>query len=169
MIGGRGAIVRNVVGRQLDIRARATNQGVQPTAAIDLSILDGAEARFEGIDLQMTFTDPYDGADHGPAAPGYPVDHIVRIEKTDSRRGSMGQISLDMVGRGSRFGGVYIGAGLDDAVALRRMHLARVGLHPPASAGGGGIWSESRVRLGDISVDSPVLPRFGGRALGNQR
>ena len=169
MIGGRGAIIRNVVGRQLDIRARAKSQGIMPTAAIDLSILEGAEARFEDIDLQMTFTDPYDGVEHGPRAPGYAVDHIVRIEKTNPRRGSMRGVSLDVVGRGSRFGGVYIGQGLDDAVTLRRSHLARVGLHPPASVGGGGIWSESRVRLGDVTVDSPVLPRFGGRALGNQR
>jgi hypothetical protein len=169
MIGGRDAIIRNVVGRSLDIRARAKNQGVQPTAAIDLSILEGAEALFENIDLQMTFTDPYDGAEHGPRAPGYPVDHIVRIEKVNPGKVSMRGISLDVVGRGSRFGGVFIGQGLDDAVTLRRAHLMRVGLNPPASVGGGGIWSESRVRLGDISVDSPVLPRFGGRALGRQR
>jgi hypothetical protein len=169
LIGGRGAIIRNVIGRQLDVRARAKNQGVQPTAAIDLSILEGGEARFENIDLQIAFTDPYDGAEHEPAAPGYPVDHIVRIEKVDPDRGSMSGINLDVVGRGSRFGGVFIGQGLDDAVTLRRMHLARVGLHPPASVGGGGIWSDSRVTLGDIAVDSPVLPRFGGRALGTQR
>jgi hypothetical protein len=168
MIGGRGAIVRNVVGRQLEIRARARNQGVQPTAAIDLSLLEGGDARFEAIDLQMIFADPYDGAEHRPGAPGYPVDHIARVEKVNPALGSMDRISLDVTGRGSRFGGIYIGAGLDDAVTLRRAHLARVGLHPPASVGGGGIWSESRVRLGDISVDSPVLPRFGGRALGKQ-
>ena len=166
MIAGRGAIIRNVVGRDLEIRARAKNQGVQPTAAIDLSMLEGADARFENIDLQMTFTDPYDGAEHGTAAPGYAVDHIVRIEKTNPRRGEMSGISLDVVGRGSRFGGVFIGQGLDDAVTLRRAHLARVGLHPPASVGGGGIWSDSRVRLGDVSLDSPVLPKLGGRALG---
>ena len=167
MIAGRGAIIRDVVGRNLDIRARAKNQGVQPTAAIDLSMLDGADARFENIDLQMTFTDPYDGAEHSAAAPGYPVDHIVRIEKTNPRRGEMRGIDLDVVGRGSRFGGAYIGAGLDDAVTLRRAHLERVGLHPPASVGGGGIWSDSRVRLGDVALDSPVLPKLGGRALGN--
>ncbi|HEX6740174.1 MAG TPA: hypothetical protein VF079_00055 [Sphingomicrobium sp.] len=167
LIAGRGAIIRNVVGRSLDIRARAKNQGVQPTAAIDMSMLDGADARFENIDLQMTFTDPYDGAEHGAAAPGYAVDHIVRIEKTNPRRGQMSGISLDVVGRGSRFGGAYIGAGLDDAVTLRRAHLERVGLHPPASVGGGGIWSDSRVRLGDVALDSPVLPKLGGRALGH--
>ena len=169
LIGGRGAVIRDVVGRQLDIRARAKNQGVQPTAAIDLSILEGNDARFENIDLQMTFTDPYEGAQHGPGAPGYPVDHIVRIEKVNPRQGSMSGVSLDVVGRGSRFGGVFIGQGLDDTVTLRRMQLARVGIHPPASVGGGGIWSDSRVTLGDVAIDSPVLPRFGGRALGNQR
>jgi hypothetical protein len=169
MIAGRGAVIRNVVGRELKVRARAKNQGVQPTAAIDLSLLEGADARFENIDLQMTFTDPFDGAEHQAGAPGYPVDHIARIEKVSPHLGSMSAISLDVTGRGSRFGGIFIGAGLDDAVTLRRAVLTRVGMHPPASVGGGGIWSESRVRLGDISVDSPVLPRFGGRALGNQR
>jgi hypothetical protein len=164
MIAGRGAIIRNVVGRQLEIRARAMSQGKFPTSAIDLSILAGAEARFEDIDLQMSFTDPFSGAEHGLAVPGFPIDHIVRIEKAG--RGDMRRISLDVVGRGSRFGGVLIGAGLDDAVTLRRARLERVGLNPPSSLGGGGIWSDSRVTLGDVSVDSPVLPKFAGRALG---
>jgi hypothetical protein len=166
MIAGRGAIIRNVVGRGLEVRARAKSQGVQPTAAIDLSVFDeGAESRIESIDLQMTFTDPHDAAEHGPGAPGFPIDHIVRIEKSNPRKGGMSGISLDVTGRGSRFGGVMIGEGLDDAIALRRALLTRVGAHPPSSLGGGGIWSDSRVKLGEISVDSPVLPRFGGRAL----
>jgi len=169
MIAARGAVIRNVVGRQLDIRARAKNQGIQPTAAIDISLLEGTDARIEDIDLQMAFTDPYDGVPHQTGAPGYPVDHIVRIEKTNPGRGTINAIGVDIVGRGSRFGGVFVGRGLDDAVTLRRAHLARVGLDPPASVGGGGIWSDSRVRLGDITVDSPVLPRFGGRALGKSR
>jgi hypothetical protein len=166
MIAGRGAIIRNVIGRNLEIRARAMSQGKFPTAAIDLSILEGADATFEDIDLQMTFADPFNGAEHGPATPGFPIDHIVRIEKSDPRRGEMRRISLDVSGRGSRFGGVYIGQGLDNAVTLRRAQLERVGLHPPASLGGGGIWSDSRVTLGDVSIDSPVLPKFGGRAMG---
>jgi hypothetical protein len=168
MIAGRGAIIRNVVGRGLEIRARAKNQGVQPTAAIDLSILD-ADARFEDIDLQMAFADPYGGAEHSASAPGFPIDHIVRVEKTHTRRGEMRGIDLDVDGRGSRFGGIFIGGGLDDAVTLRRAHLMRVGMHPPASVGGGGIWSDSRVALKDVSIDSPVLARFGGRALANHR
>jgi hypothetical protein len=169
MIAGRGAIIRNVVGRELEVRARAKSQGVQPTAAIDLAVFDeGAEAHLETIDLQMTFTDPYDAAEHGPGAPGFPIDHIVRIEKTNPRRGGMSGISLDVTGRGSRFGGIMIGEGLDDAVTLRRAHLTRVGMNPPSSLGGGGIWSDSRVALGDIAVDSPVLPRFGGHSIGRK-
>ncbi|MBA3511188.1 hypothetical protein [Sphingomonas sp.] len=166
MNAARGAVIRNVVGRNLAIRARAKSQGVQHSAAVELVLFEqGAEARIEGIDLQIAFTDPYDGADHSAAAPGYPIDHIVRIEKSGSRKGQMSNISLDVTGRGSRFGGVLIGAGLDDAVTLRRAHLVRVGRNPPASLGGGGIWSDSRVTLGDVSVDSPVLPRFAGSAL----
>lgn len=169
LIAARGATIRNVVGRQLEIRARAKNQGIQPTAAVDISLLQGADARIENIDLQMVFTDPFDGAAHASGSPGYPVDHIARIEKVDPRQGGMRGISLDITGRGSRFGGAFIGAGLDDAVTLRRAHLSRVGLNPPASVGGGGIWSDSRVQLGDISLDSPVLPKLGGRALGGPR
>ncbi len=170
MSAARGAVIRNVVGTNLAIRARAMSQGVQQSAAVDLVLFDqGAEARIEGVNLQLSFTDPFDGADHSAAAPGYPIDHIVRVEKSNPRKGRMSGINLDVVGRGSRFGGALIGAGLDDAVTLRRAHLARVGLNPPSSLGGGGIWSDSRVQLGDVSVDSPVLPRFGGRALGQQR
>jgi hypothetical protein len=164
MIGARGASIRNVVGRALEVRARAKNQGVQPTAGIDISILEGAAAAFSDIDLQMRFVDPYDGARHGKGAPGYPVDHIVRIEKAKASRGSMKNISIDVDGRGTRFGGVYVGEDLDDVVSLRRAHLLRVGLDPPASIGGGGIWSDSRLRLNDVLIDSPVLPPFGGAA-----
>jgi hypothetical protein len=170
MIAGRGAIIRNVVGRQLEIQARAKTQGIQQTAAIDLVVFDeGAEASLDAIDLQLTFTDPFDGADHRADVPGFPVDHVVRIEKSNPRKGRMSGINLDVAGRGSRIGGVLIGEGLDDAVTLRRTHLTRVGMHPPSSLGAGGIWSDSRVKLGDISVDSPLLPRFGGRALGHMR
>lgn len=170
MNAARGAVIRNVVGRNLAIRARAMSQGIQQSAAVDLVLFDqGAEARIEGVDLQLAFTDPYDGADHGPGVPGYPIDHIVRVEKSNLRKGRMSGINLDVAGRGSRFGGVMIGAGLDDAVTLRRAHLIRVGVHPPASLGGGGIWSDSRVSLGEITIDSPVLPRFGGRVLGHRR
>lgn len=168
MIAGRGAIIRNVVGRELDIRARAMNQGVQPTAAIDLSILD-ADARYDNIDLQVTFTDPYDGAEHGPNVPGYPVDHIARIEKTNPHRGEMSRISLDVTGNGPRIGGIFIGQALDNAIEVRKAHLTRVALHPPTTVGGGGIWSDSRVQLGDVSIDSPVLPRFAGKALRQNR
>jgi hypothetical protein len=169
MIAGRGAMIRNVVGRQLEIRARAKNQGVQQTAAIDLVVFDeGAEARFENIDLQMAFTDPHGGAEHGPGVPGYPIDHIVRIEKANPRKGRMSGIGVDVTGRGSRIGGVVIGEGLDDAVTIRRAQLTRVGLNPPASVGGGGIWSDSRVKLGEISVESPAPAKFGGRALGRK-
>ena len=80
----------------------------------------------------------------------------------------MSGLSLDVTGNGTRFGGVMIGAGLDDAVTLRRALLTRVGVNPPSSLGGGGIWSDSRVALGDVSVDSPVLPKFGGRVLGRK-
>jgi hypothetical protein len=169
MIAGRGAIVRNVVGRDLEIRARARNQGVQPTAAIDLSLLQGAVGQLENIDLQLSFVDPFAGAPHGPGKPGYPVDHVVRIEKVSRGPGGMRNITLDVDGRGSRFGGVFIGAGLDGAVTLKRAHLGRVGVNPPASVGGGGIWADSEVQLGDLAIDSPVLPKFGGRALANRR
>jgi hypothetical protein len=165
IIAARGAIVRDVVGRGLTVRARAISQGVMPTAAVDLTIFDeGEPARIENIDLQIAFADPHRGADHGLQTPGFPVDHIVRVEKINPRIGTMSGISLDVTGDGSRFGGVFIGQGLDDAVTLRRARLTHVAANPPASLGGGGIWSDSSLRLGDVIVEQLKLPRFAGRA-----
>ena len=76
----------------------------------------------------------------------------------------MDDISLDNTGRGSRYKGLYVGAGLDDAVRFRRARLTRVVTDPPASIGRG-IWSDSRVELGDVQVEAMNNRRFGGRAL----
>ena len=76
----------------------------------------------------------------------------------------MDDISLDITGRGSRYMGLYVGAGLDDAVRFRRARLTRVVTDPPASIGRG-IWSDSRVELGDVQVEAMNNRRFGGRAL----
>ena len=162
---GRGATIRGVTGRNLVIRARARSLGVLETAAVDINLIaDGDPARIEDVDLQVDFADPHDGARHGPARPGHPVDYIARIEKRDPAHGSMDDISLDITGRGSRYMGLYVGAGLDDAVRFRRARLTRVVTDPPASIGRG-IWSDSRVELGDVQVEAMNNRRFGGRAL----
>jgi hypothetical protein len=80
----------------------------------------------------------------------------------------MSGIVLDIEGEGSGFGGIYVGAGLDDAVTIERAILKRVASSPPASVGGGGIWSDSRLTLGDVQIDSVKLPKFGGSALAPQ-
>jgi len=41
----------------------------------------------------------------------------------------------------------------------------QVATDPPSSRGGGRIWSDSRIALGEILIDSIKLPKFGGRAL----
>lgn len=162
---GRGATIRGVTGHNLKIRARARSLGVLETAAIDINLIaDGAPARIEDVDLQVDFADPHEGARHGPARPGHPVDYVARIEKRDPAHGSMDDISLDITGRGSRYMGIYVGPGLDDAVQVRRARLARVVTDPPASIGRG-IWSDSRVELGDVQMEAMNNRRFGGRAL----
>ena len=164
MIAARGATVRNVRATGIRIWARAKDRGVAPTAAIDLTLLDaGAEARLENVNLQLSFVDPYDGAPHGLETPGYPVDHIVRIEKLNPRKGSMSKILLDVEGRGAAWGGIYVGPALDNAVRIERASLVRVATNPPASVGGGGIWSDSRLAVGRVVIDSVKLPKFGGK------
>ena len=161
----RGATIRDVQARQIRIVARARDRGVAPTAAIDIALRDmGAPARIEDVDLQVAFIDPYSGTPHSAAAPGHPVDYIVRVEKGKSRKGSMSGIVLDVDGRGTSRGGIYVGPDLDGAITVERAILARVSTDPPSSRGGGGIWSNSRLKLGEISIDSVKLPDFGGSA-----
>ena len=167
MIAARGAIIRDVVASGIRIRARAASRGVRPTSAVDLTLLDiGAPARIEDVSLDVDFADPLAGAPHGPSAPGYPIDHVVRIEKIDVRNGSMAGITLDVQGHGAGSGGAYVGAGLDDAITLRRAILTRVATDPPAALGNAGIWSDSRLNLGEVRVDSVKLPDFAGKAMG---
>ena len=163
---GHGATIRGVRGRNLTIRARARSQGVLETNALDINLLDlGAPARIEDIDLQLAFADPYDGEAHGPGRPGYPIEHVARVEKRDPAKGTIRNVSLDIAGRGSRRGGIYVGGGLDDAVRIRRARLTRVAVNPQASVGGGGIWSDSRIALGDVEVQPVKNGTFGGRGL----
>jgi hypothetical protein len=170
MIAARGAIIRDVVATGIQIHARALNRGVSSTAAVDLTLLEqGAPARIEDVRLQVSFVDPYAGGKHGPGVPGYPIEHVVRIEKANPAKGSMSGIVLDVEGEGSGFGGIYVGSGLDGAVTVERAILKRVATSPPASVGGGGIWSDSRLTLGNVQIDSIMLPKFGGSAFATRR
>ena len=165
MIAARGAVIRDVEARGIRIIARAKDHGVAPTSAVDITLLDiGAPAQIEDVNLQLSFVDPDSGAPHGARTPGYPVDHIVRIEKLNPNSGSMAGVVLDVEGDGASFGGIYVGPGLDGAVSLQRAVLRHVATNPPASHGGGGIWSDSRISLGDVQIQSVKLPRFGGHA-----
>ena len=163
MIAARGAIIRDVQTSGISINARAMNRGVAPTAAIEIALLDkGAPATIENIALQLKFADPYSGAPHGPDAPGYPVDHIVQIEKRNPDSGVMSGIVLDVDGRGSSLGGIAVGAGLDGAITLKRVRLTQVSTDSRSAQGAGGIWSRSRLNLGDVQVTPANGPRFGG-------
>jgi hypothetical protein len=143
---------------------------VATTSAIQIYAMDqDAPATIEDVRLQVEFTDPYSGAPHSPAARGYPIDYIAQIEKQNPAKGSISGISLDLDGRGASFGGILVGSGLDGAVSLTRAHLSRVVSDPKATAGAAGIWSESRILLGDVSIDAVKGPKFGGRAFSNRR
>lgn len=168
MIAARGAVIRDVQASGITINARAMDRGVTPTSAIDIQLMDkGAPATIEDVSLQVVFTDPYSGTPHAAGAPGYPVDHIVRIEKRNPASGTMSGIVLDVQGRGASIGGIHVGPGLDDAVRVARAVLSRVATDPPSNRGAG-IWSDSRLSLGNVSVDSVRLPKFGGNALPNR-
>lgn len=154
---GRGATVRGVTARDIVIEARAHSQGVMPTAAVDLGIRNtGTPASIENVDIQLA----YDGS----GSAGYPVDQIVRIEKEHPSVGTMRGISLDVSGSDARIAGIYVGGGLDGAVTVRRASLRRVALDPPASLGAAGIWADSRVTLGSVTVEAVRAPSRGGRA-----
>lgn len=165
ILAARGATIRDVHGIGIKMNARAMDRGVAPTSAIQIYLMDlGAAATIDDISLQVAFVDPYSGAPHGAGAPGYPVDYIVQIEKTNPAKGSISNIVLDVEGRGSGAGGLYVGSGLDGAVSLKRARLTRVASNPQAIAGAAGIWSESRLHLGDVEIKSVKAPKFGGRA-----
>lgn len=153
---GRGARIRGVTATGIVIAARSHTQGVMPTAAVDIGIRrDRPGSTIEDISLQLA----YDGS----GREGYPVDHIVRVEKDETAIGTMRDISIDVTGSEARIAGIHIGPGLDDAVTISRARLARVALDPPSSLGAAGIWSDSRLRLGDVQVEPIRGPKRGGR------
>lgn len=153
----RGATVRGVTVRDVVIEARARLLGVLPTAAADISIAAvGAPASIQDIDLALAFD--------GGGAAGHLVDHIVRIEKDNPAIGTMRDIALDIRGSHSRIAGIYIGAGLDDAVWIRRAVLDHVGEAPPSILGAAGIWADSRYRHDHLSIETAGVPARGGRA-----
>jgi hypothetical protein len=166
----RGATIRNVQATGIKINARAMDHGVAPTSAIQIYLMDiGAAATIDDVSLQVEFTDPYSGAPHGAGAPGYPVDYIAQIEKVNPARGSISDIVLDVVGTGAGSGGIYVGSGLDGAVLLKRARLARVVSNPQATVGAAGIWSESRLSLGDVEIEPVKGPKFGGSGFQGSR
>lgn len=152
----RGATIRNVTARNVRIDARSRTQGVMPTSAIDLFIRSqGAPATITNVDLAVFFD--------GRGARGYPVDFILRAEKSNALHGRMNNVSVDVEGAESRIAGIYVGPGLDDSIYIRRAVLNDVAVAPPSSLGAAGLWLDSRTRLGDVRVDAVAAPRRGGR------
>lgn len=170
MLAGRGATIRDVQASGIRITARAMDRGVAPTSAVDIYLLDrGAPATIRDVTLQLQFEDPYAGASHSASRPGYPVDYIAHIEKEDPAKGSVAGIVLQLDGRGSGIGGISVGAGMDGAVTLKQARLTQVGASPPHGISGFGIWSNSRLNLGDVRVEPVHGPKFGGRAFPPRR
>lgn len=162
---GRGAIIRNIQVNGITIIARAMDRGIAPTAAVYIETMDlGAPATIRDVNLQLIFTDPYSGAAHGSRHPGYPVDYVANVQKRSWQSGLVAGIKLDIRARGSGKGGIVVGRGLDGAVDISKAELTRVAASPPQGSNGAGIWSDSRVHLGDIAIDSVKRPKFGGSA-----
>jgi hypothetical protein len=165
ILAARGATVRNVRASGIKILARAMDRGIAPTAAVFIEARDvGAPATIRDVSLQVDFTDPYSGAAHGSGRPGHPVDYVANIQKRNPGKGLVAGITLDIRARGSGKGGIVVGRGLDGAVDISRAVLTRVAASLPQGSNGAGIWSDSRVRLGDITIDSVKRPKFGGSA-----
>lgn len=155
---GRGARVRRVTGRNLRIAARASTQGVMPTAAIDIVIRrDEPAAMIEEIDLEVAF--------QGGGARAWPVDWIVRVEKDDPAIGTIRDVTLRVKGSHARIAGIYVGSNLDDAVTVTQADLRQIGLDPPATTGAAGIWADSRVQVRQANIDVVDVPQCGGRAV----
>jgi hypothetical protein len=153
---GRGARVRRVVASGITIAARTHAQGVMQTSAAEIVIRDeGAPSIVEDVSLRFSY--------NGAGTAGYPVDHIVRIEKDNAALGTMRKISIDVTGAEARISGIHVGAGLDDAVIIQRADLDRVALSPPSSVGAAGIWADSRISAVNVSVRPVHGPERGGR------
>jgi hypothetical protein len=160
----RGAMIRDVQASGIKISARAMDRGIAPTAAVFIEVMDtGAPATIRDVSLQLDFADPYAGAPHGPRTPGYPVNYVVQIRKRNPASGSMTGIVLDVEGRGCAVAGILVGKGLDGAVSVPRAVLTKVATDPPRTYGGG-IWSDSQLKLGQVRVEPVKHAKFGGRA-----
>lgn len=153
----RGAIVRGITARDVTIDARARLLGAMPTAAVNImAAADGAPVAIENVDLSLAYC--------GAGAAGHHVDYIVRIEKENPSRSLLRNIVLDVVGSHSRIAGIYIGAGLNDAVRIRSAVLDHIGEAPPSSLGAAGIWADSSFRQDQLSITTVGVPARGGRA-----
>lgn len=110
-----------------------------------------APALIEDVDIEISYSDPYDGASNSAAAPGFPVQYFANFELSDSSYGSMRNVVLDVTGNGCNFTGIYVGSNLDDAVYIRRAQLTNV--VADGSSAFAGIQYSSRIKLGtEISI-----------------
>ena len=156
----RGARVRGVRGRNNIIRARSYDDGTGGRRMGALDIYEPgygtgtANTNVSDIDVQVDYSDPLDGA-VGAAAPApAPVANIVAMEAAAGNF-TLSNITLDIVGNGSNLSGIFIGAGFDDAVTIRRAVLTNVNTN--GSATFGGIRAASRIQVStDISISAAI-------------
>jgi hypothetical protein len=170
IVAGRGATVRDVTASAITIRARARTDQRRPTGAVLIGLKDiGEPAKIENINIQLVFADPYSGAAHGARAPGYPIDYAARVTSPKTGGGTISGIVLDLEVTGTSWGGICVGGGLDGAVDVRRARLSRVAMNPKTKICAGGIWSASRLTLGDVQVDAGSGKKLAGPAFGDVR
>ena len=162
----RGAQVRRVTSRNVRIRARAyKGTGIPTVGAMDCYIVDypgGTAAFLSDIDLQASYSDPYDGKANAPATPGHPVQYIARAALQTPGKGQMQDITFDVEGNGCKEIGILIGEGLDGAVEVKRAVLTNISVDPSSTLGRGGIFFRSRVKLGDLYIQAVNGSRLAG-------
>lgn len=160
IMAARGARVRNVRGRGNIIRARSGSTSARTVGAVELTIPNysggSVGATISDVDLQVLYDDPHDGQETDATRPGYPVKHIVAADLTDVTIGRMARIRLDVRGNGCSSSGVLVGPGLDDALDFPRISLTNSNRTVQSL---GGFYTESRVRVGQASIEP-----FGGNA-----
>jgi hypothetical protein len=121
---GHGAVVRGIRGSNNSIRARANGDSSKGRMVGALAIGTsggGSTSTIEDVDLEISFEDPRNGAAHGPASAGYPVENIVRI---DPRGLKLGKINLRIEGNGCSESGVLILPGGDGKVTFEKLRLS---------------------------------------------
>jgi hypothetical protein len=157
LCASRGARIRNVLGRNNVIVARAsTTTTGHEVGMVECLIqkLDPANdpgilpSIIENVDVEVSFTDPFGGVARGQAAPvafggiaagapapGYPVKNFCNFEMTDSSYGSMADIRVSGSGDGCSNDGCVFGANIPDEAITVDLRLKNYAVGTGSAAG----------------------------------